>query len=114
MSRPRLEAWLWLVQRGSALAMLPLAAAHLALVMLAVDGGLTATQILDRTQGNIAVAVFYLAFVLCAGIHAALGLRSLCGEFIGWRGPGVDAAAALIGLALWFLGWRAVWAVVYA
>ena len=50
-------------------------------------------------------------FVLAVSIHAPIGLRTVAGEWLQWRGRAADACCVAIGLLLLALGWRAVAAV---
>ena len=74
-------------------------------------GGLSAAEILGRTRGNAGWLAFYTAFVLAAAVHAPIGLRAICGEWLRWRGRSLGIAVLLFALALAALGLRAVWAV---
>ncbi len=109
-----METLLFALQRLSALVLAPLVLVHLGLILYAVDGGLSAAEILARTRGSIAWALFYGLFVLAAAVHAPIGLRSVLGEWSPWRGRGLDTALAAFGLLLLLLGLRAVSAVVAA
>ena len=104
--------WLYLLQRLSALILAPLVLAHIALVIYATRDGLTAAEILARTQGSAGWAVFYGLFVLAAAVHAPIGLRNVIREATPWQGRGLDLAMALVFVALLALGARAVVAVV--
>ena len=104
--------WLYLLQRLSALVLAPLVIAHIALVIYATRDGLTAAEILARTQGSAGWAVFYGLFVLAAAVHAPIGLRNVIREATPWQGRGLDLAMALVFVALLALGARAVVAVV--
>lgn len=104
--------WLYLAQRLSALVLAPLVLAHLALILIAVEGGLTAGEILARTRGSIGWAVFYGLFVLAAAVHAPIGLRNVVREHTRWQGRSLDVAMLLLGIVLAGLGGRAVVAVV--
>ena len=104
--------WLYLLQRGSALVLAPLVAAHLALIVIASRDGLRAAEILARTQGSAGWAAFYGVFVLAAAVHAPIGLRNVIREATPWRGRGLDLAMALLFLVMLALGLRAVIAVV--
>lgn len=106
------EAWLTLLQRASALVLAPLVLLHLAVILYASHGGLSAAEILARTQGSVVWAVVYGLFVAAAALHAPIGLRSVLREWAGWRGRGLDLAAAAFGLLLLALGLRAVAALV--
>lgn len=103
---------LYLAQRLSALIMAPLVVGHLAVMIYAVQGGLTAGEILARTQGSIWWGLFYGLFVLAVSVHAAIGLRVVAHETFGWRGIGLQLFTALAGLMLLLLGSRAIVAVV--
>ena len=105
-------ARLFLAQRLTALILAPLVLVHLALILFAVEGGLTAAEILGRTRGSAGWAAFYGLFVLAAAIHAPIGLRNVIHEHSGWRGRSLDAATLALGLLLAGLGARAVFAVV--
>ena len=103
---------LYVLQRLSALVLAPLVIAHLVLILVAARDGISAAEILGRTQGSLGWALFYGLFVLAAAIHAPIGLRNVIGEATPWRGRGLDAAMVLVFLLLLGLGARAVIAVV--
>ena len=107
----RAETAAWLVQRASAAVLAICVTAHIATVVYAVRGGLTAAEILGRTRGSAAWLAFYALFVAAVAIHAPLGLRAILREWVGAAGRGVDLALALFALALAAAGWRAVAAV---
>ncbi len=107
----RAEARLWLVQRASAAVLALCIVVHLATMIVAVRGGLSAADLLGRTRGSVAWAAFYGLFVLAVAIHAPIGLRTVAGEWLDWRGRAADAVCALIGVALLVLGTRAIVAV---
>ena len=104
----RAETSLWIAQRLSALVLAVCVAVHLATIAIAVQGGLSAAEILARTRGSIAWAAFYGAFVLAVAVHAPIGLRTIARETLGWRGKPLEAASAALAVALAALGWRAV------
>lgn len=84
---------------------------HLATIVYAVQGGLTAAEILGRTRGNTAWLAFYSLFVLAASVHAPIGLRAVFIEWLRWRGRSRDVALLLLSGALAWMGMRAVLAV---
>lgn len=104
--------YLYLAQRLSALVMVPLVLGHLALIIYAVQGGLSAAEILGRTQGSAFWALYYGLFVLAVSVHAAIGLRAIVGEMTPLRGRALDIAVSAFGLGLAYLGASAVVAVV--
>jgi fumarate reductase subunit C len=110
----RVESLLWLAQRASAAVLGLCVAVHLATIVLAVQGGLSAAEILGRTRGSVAWALFYAVFVLAVAVHAPIGLRSIARETLGWRGAGLEAATGVVAIALAWAGWRAVAGLVLA
>ena len=110
MSR-RAEVRLWAAQRISAMVLGVCVFIHLITIMVAMRGGLSAAEILDRTQGNWAWLLFYVVFVAAVVVHAPIGLRSILEEWAGWRGTWLDVLLVLLALALGVWGLRAVWGV---
>jgi len=102
---------LFLAQRLSAAILAVAVGVHLATILYAVRGGLTAGEILGRTHGNLAFFCFYAVFVVAVAVHAPIGLRNVVREWTPWRGPTLDAALAVFALCLLLLGLRAVFAV---
>ena len=102
---------LYMAQRLSALVMAPLVAGHLAVMIYAVQGGLTAAEILGRTQGSLAWAIFYGLFAVAVSVHASIGLRVVLSETLKLHGRALDGVSWAIFLGLLALGARAVWAV---
>ena len=104
----RLYFW----QRLTAAIMAPLVFVHLCLILYAGGKGLTAAEILARTRGSLAWALFYGLFVAAAAVHASIGLRNVLAEWtridVRWLDPVAVTAGALLAL----LGMRAVYAVV--
>ncbi len=105
-------ARLFLAQRLTALILGPLVVVHLVLILIAVEGGLSAAEILARTRGSVGWAAFYGLFVLAAAIHAPIGLRNVVREHTRWRGRSLEIAMVGLGLLFAGLGARAVIAVV--
>lgn len=105
------EAWLFAAQRISAMVLAPLVLLHLGVILYAIRGGLSADEILSRTEGSLFWGAVYGLFVLAAAVHAPIGLRAVLREWGRWRGAGLDIAMALFGLALLALGLRAAMAV---
>lgn len=102
------EARLWIAQRASAAVLAVCVAVHLVTIIYAVRSGLSAAEILERTRGNAAWFAFYSLFVLAVTVHAPIGLRSVLGEWAGWRGRSRDFALLLFAALLAWLGMRAV------
>ena len=109
-----LDLRLYLLQRLSAMLMAPLVLGHLALIIYAVQGGLSAAEILGRTQGRVFWAAYYGLFVLAVSVHAAIGLRVIAAETLGLRGTALRWGTVAVFLTLLLMGARAVYAVTVA
>jgi len=53
-----IERGLFLAQRLTALLLVPLVLVHLGVMLVAIRGGLTAAEILGRTQGSVGWGLF--------------------------------------------------------
>jgi len=102
------QTLLWLAQRVTAAILAVCVAVHLATITYAVQGGLTAAEILGRTRGNTAWLVFYSVFVVAAAIHAPIGMRSVLGEWLKWRGIWREVFLVFFAYTLLWLGLQAV------
>ena len=111
MSTARRDAWLWAAQRHSAMVLGVCVVVHLGVIVYATRGGLSAADILARTHGSALVALFYGAFVAACAVHAPIGLRAVVREWLGWRGPSLDAACLVFAALVLAAGLRAVYAV---
>ena len=100
-------------QRLTAALLLPLVVIHLIVIFYATQKGLSAADILARTRGSVAWAIFYGAFVIAAAVHAPIGLRNVLAEWTPLGSRACDIIAVLFGAVLAVLGFRAVTAVVW-
>ena len=98
----------YLLQRGTAILMVPLILVHLAVIIMAVQGGLSGEEILGRTRGNGAWAAFYATFVIAASVHAGIGLQAVLREWTPLRQRGAVFASHTFMVVLLGLGLRAV------
>ncbi|MGD9295393.1 MAG: succinate dehydrogenase [Roseobacter sp.] len=105
---------LYMLQRMTALLMAPFVLGHLAVMIYAIQGGLSAAEILGRTQGSFLWFAFYGTFVLAVSIHGAIGVRTIVHEWGGLKGTLLDLFMWTAGAGLFLLGARAVWAVTFA
>ena len=80
MSAAVMQAKLWYAQRISAMILGLCVSIHLIIIFYAIRGGLTAEEILGRTQGNTAFAIFYEIFVLACFVHAPIGVANILEE----------------------------------
>jgi succinate dehydrogenase subunit C len=104
----RLYVW----QRATAVLLLPLLLLHIAVIFYASRKGLSAVDILSRTRGSVAWALYYGVFVAAISVHASIGVRTVLAEWTPLPARAVNPAAILFGLLLAALGLRAVIAVV--
>ncbi|MBC7281457.1 succinate dehydrogenase [Hoeflea sp.] len=102
---------LYMAQRLSAMVMIPLTLGHIAVMIYAVQGGLSAAEILGRTKGSLVWFAYYGLFVIAVSLHASIGLRVIVHETLGLDGRGLEIFMWLIGLLLLVMGLRAVFAV---
>lgn len=102
---------LYMAQRLSAMVMAPLVLGHIAVMIYAIQGGLSTAEILGRTQGSVAWLLFYGSFVVAVSIHAAIGLRVIVHETTGLRGRWLEIFTWGTGIVLLLMGARAVAAV---
>ena len=112
--KARTQVLLWGAQRASAAVLALCVIVHLVTIVYAVRNGLSAAEILQRTSGSAAWAIFYGVFVLAVAVHGPIGLRNVLTETFGWRGRSLEIAVLLLGVVLALWGWRAVYAVVAA
>ena len=110
----RAEARLWAVQRATAAVLALCVVVHLATIIYAVRGGLSAAEILSRTRGSVAWGTFYAVFVIAAAAHGSIGIRTIAIEWLRIGKPAAQRLMAAVALALALLGLRAVYAVVAA
>jgi len=99
---------LWLIQRVSGMLLGIFVVIHLVTMIVAIQGGLTAKEILERTSGNWLLGGFYSVFVITAALHGSVGLRTVAQETTGWRGVSLDAAVGLFCLLLVVIGLSAI------
>ena len=106
-----LDIRLYMLQRITALIMAPLTLGHIAVMIYAVQGGISAQEILERTQGSVFWFLFYGIFVLAVSIHGAIGLRVVVHETLGLKGGALSLFTWAVGIILLVLGSYAVVAV---
>lgn len=106
-----LDVRLYMAQRLTALIMAPLVLVHIGVMIYAIQGGLSAAEILSRTRGSLGWALFYGAFVVAVSIHGAIGLRVIVHETFSLKGVALNIVTWATGAVLLALGARAVFAV---
>jgi len=100
-----------MAQRATAVVLAFCVVVHLATLIYAVQGGLSAAEILGRTRGSAAWLAFYVLFVLAVAVHAPIGLRSILIEWLKWRGPARDLCLLILAGLLAWMGLRAAFSV---
>ena len=68
------EARAWYLQRISAMVLTLFVIIHLAVMVFAIHGGLSAAEILSRTRSSPLVGVFYGLFVIACAVHVPIGV----------------------------------------
>lgn len=109
-----LDLRLYMLQRITAVIMVPLVLVHLAVMIYAIQGGLSAAEILGRTQGSVLWALVYGTFVAAVSIHGAIGFRVIVHETLKVKGAALSALTWGVFALLLALGARAVFAVTVA
>ena len=102
-----LQAKLWYAQRISAMVLGVCVAIHLLIIFYAIRGGLSAQEILGRTQGNMGFAIFYEIFVLACFVHAPIGVANILQETFPKSGL-AKPISSLLALLILVLGTVAV------
>lgn len=97
-----LRAW----QRRSAGVLAGCVALHLVVMIYAVNGGLTASEIMNRLQGNWAFLAFYMVFALACAVHAPIGLLAIVKDWFGWTGKRAHYTAVAVACVLALVGVR--------
>lgn len=108
-----LNLHLYMLQRITALLMAPFVLGHLAVMIYAVQDGLSSAEILGRTQESFLWFAFYGIFTIAVSIHGAIGLRVIAYEWCGLKGNILEIFMWVVGISLFLLGERAVWAVTF-
>lgn len=107
------ERGLIALQRLTALVLAPCVIAHVVVIAIAFQDGLTAGEILGRVQNSAGWAAFYALFVAAAAIHAPIGLRAVLVEWGALPRRLVDILMGAFAGLLLITGLRAVFAVVW-
>jgi fumarate reductase subunit C len=105
------KRWYW--QRITAMVMAVFVVVHLVVIVYAIRGGLSAAEVLGRTQDNLAWALFYAVFVILTAIHASIGARNILVEWAKLKDGAAGIVANLFAVLLLVMGLRAVWAVTF-
>ena len=103
-SNPQTEARLWLAQRVSAMVLALCIVVHLATIIMAVQGGLSAAEIVGRVGGSEVWLVFYGVFVLAITVHAPIGLRAILNEVTKLSMGRINLLCFLAAVMLGYLG----------
>src|SRR4051812_36077720 len=111
MASAATQAKLWYAQRVSAMVLAVCVLVHLATIVYAVRGGLTASEILARTHGNALVASFYALFVVACAVHVPIGVARIVEECLQVHERAALAIATLFAITIIAVGSAAVYAV---
>jgi len=103
----RTETWLWFAQRISALVLAVCVIVHIATLIFAVQGGLSAEEIIDRIGGNALWLGFYLVFAISVAVHAPIGLKTILREMTPLTTERINLLVSLFAILVFVLGVRA-------
>ena len=103
-----IETKLWVWQRASAAVLGLCVIVHLILIIIAVQGGLSASEIISRVSGNIAWLIFYSVFVIAVAVHAPIGVRTILNEMTGLKTLQTRLVMAVLCLVILSMGFRTV------
>ena len=112
MTTAATQAKLWYAMRISSMVLAVCVLLHIATVIYAVRGGLSAAEILGRTHGNWFFGAFYVVFVVACSVHVPLGLAAIAREWLSVRERTALVFAQIVGLVILLMGLRAVYGVV--
>ena len=104
------RAWYW--QRISAMVLAIFVVVHLAIMVYAMKGGLTAAEILSRTQGSWLFGAFYAAFVIACAVHVPIGVAKIAKEWGSMSGKSARLLSRFLVVVILVMGFAAVWGVV--
>ena len=104
----RIEFKLWLVHRLSGMLLGVFVVVHIAGMIIAIQGGLSSAEILQRTSGNYFLGLFYSLFTIAAATHSVIGLRTVSREVLGWTGMSANLFLTTFFLMLCVTGVSAV------
>ena len=93
--------------------MAPLVLGHIGVMIYAAQGGLSAGEILLRTQGSLWWGFYYTLFVVAVSVHASIGVRTIVHEYLKLSGLALEAFTVALGAFLLAMGGRAVVSVVF-
>ena len=103
----RTETYLWLAQRISAMVLAVCVTVPIVTIVMAVQGGLSAAEIIGRIGGSKIWLAFYVVFVLSVAVHAPIGLKSILREMTSLASKRINWLVGLFAIALAGLGMRA-------
>ena len=103
-----IETKLWVWQRASAAVLGLCVIVHLILIIIAVQGGLSAGEIISRVSGNVAWLIFYSVFVIAVAVHAPIGVRTILNEMTGLKTSQTYLVMAVLCLVILSMGFRTV------
>ncbi len=103
----RTETYLWAAQRISAVVLAVCVTVHIATMIFAVQGGLSAEEIIGRIGGSKLWLAFYSLFVVAISVHAPIGLKTILREMTALSVRRTELWAGLFGVLVLILGLRA-------
>ena len=104
----RLEVKLWLAHRLTGMALGLFVTIHLITMIVVIQNGLSAGEIMQRTSSNAIIPLFYGVFVFASAVHGSIGLRTVAHEVLRWKGKSLDMVIIGFFLVLCIMGLLAI------
>ncbi len=105
------EARAWYLQRISAMVLTLFVIIHLAVMVFAIHGGLSAAEILSRTRSSPLVGVFYGLFVIACAVHVPIGVAKIAEEWGTFSAGAAKRLSQVFAALILITGFAAVWGV---
>jgi fumarate reductase subunit C len=105
------EARAWYLQRISAMVLTLFVIIHLAVMVFAIHGGLSAAEILSRTQSSPLVGIFYGLFVIACAVHVPIGVAKIAEEWGAMSAGAAKRLSQVFAAVILITGFAAVWGV---
>ena len=102
------ESLIWLAQRVSAVILVICVSVHIFTIIMAMNNGLSAREIIDRIDGNMGWLIFYLIFIAAIAIHAPIGIRTVLREITPLSLTSINIIIIIVSLYLVYFGSRAI------
>jgi fumarate reductase subunit C len=105
------EARLYVLQRLTALIMAPLVMLHIYIMIVAVQDGVTTSEILARTRASLFWPILYAVFLAAAAVHGSIGFRNILHEMTALPASTISRLSAGLLILILASGAKTIWAI---